>query len=340
MNVAVAAPTDDTLTALDKFRLFTKKDRCLVKILRPGKDPTWIGATILDANKGGAYCKADQGTERFFHWNEVKPSEETGKRRTLASIGEIVGNKLRQVPPYLDVAPEPQAPPPRPPAEPQSGVLLISRKELAAMGDSRVDDDEERDDGEPMRRRHNAHAHKLTPIGELFRRMRLEKGQSQISIAEILGTTNSRVSQIELGKSIPTEDELLAFAEAFRLEIDELLRLRDESINTRVDRRLKEHREVRDEPLRAAAPAPAPAPAREPDPAPAPPTTSSTTTLISTRSTSELSMPDPMRAVSDPEDAFAEFCLDLGQLAPVPRGDVEQRKLWFALARKLFQLKR
>lgn len=353
MSAVVAMPDVQNLTPQDKYRLFVKKHRCEVKILRKGKDPIWVPATIEDKpNKGGAYCRPDTGgVGKFFHWNEIRPSAETTTPRMSASLGEMAGSKLlRALPPYLDTQDEAK-PTDDPvvsanPPEAKSGVL-ISTKELAAAA-AMSDHDDDDDKHEPRRQRHS---HKLTPIGDLFRRKRLEKGQSQLSIAEILGgTTNSRISQIELGKAIPTDNELQAFTEAFRLDLDEVLRLRDESIETRVDRRLKEHRSQA-VPATGAAAAPEATAPDVPPPAPEP---SSTTTLVSsgTRAAplvniAELSTADTQRdplpgprPASDDAEAFAEFCLDLGAVAPVPRGDVERRKLWFSLSRRLFELNR
>lgn len=72
-------------------------------------------------------------------------------------------------------------------------------------------------------------------IGALLREQRLEKQISQTKIAERLAKVsggapyNGRVSQIELGKSLPTDKELAVFASLFQLSVPTLRAKRDAS---------------------------------------------------------------------------------------------------------------
>jgi transcriptional regulator with XRE-family HTH domain len=62
----------------------------------------------------------------------------------------------------------------------------------------------------------------MTTFGERFKKLREEKGLSQIEIAKIIGIGNSTVSQYESGKRIPDHDTLDKIADFFHVTVDYL----------------------------------------------------------------------------------------------------------------------
>lgn len=61
----------------------------------------------------------------------------------------------------------------------------------------------------------------MIPIGVMMRRARVMRRLSQTHVAKLTGTTQSAVSEWELGLSVPTIDSLRRFSEAlgFKMEI-------------------------------------------------------------------------------------------------------------------------
>lgn len=162
---------------------------------------------------------------------------------------------------------------------------------------------------------------KPNPIGSLFRQRREQRGWSQVRLAQELSkhakaeVSNKVLSEIELGGYPPTDAELLAFAELFSVDLQELIDLREASPTLRVR---GERRPWGTGPT-SAAPPPPPVP-----PAPAPP--QPTPTVVSQPSSS-----------SHAPGAFEAFVEGLCQAAPIPV-DRERRQEWFRLAVKLYGL--
>lgn len=69
----------------------------------------------------------------------------------------------------------------------------------------------------------------MTPVGAYLRNARTERGLSQAQVAQKLGVHNQYVSKWEIGDWRPNDDVLLAYVQNFDLNLDDLLRLRDNS---------------------------------------------------------------------------------------------------------------
>lgn len=80
---------------------------------------------------------------------------------------------------------------------------------------------------EKKRAERRAHVHAPTPLSNYLRDARLRKGLGQTETSVRCGFTRFRLSPIELGDSMPDDDELLALASELGLDLDHLLRLRD-----------------------------------------------------------------------------------------------------------------
>lgn len=322
MAAIVETPSEERRwTALEKFQRLRAKARVEVRLI----NGAWVGARIDHTNRGGAYCKTDKGLETFFVWNMVRPPPDSfDPAKPIAKLGDIAKQTtLRAVPPFLDTTPTPQ-PPPRPiqttiaPASAGRTALLISREDLGMPKPNQKRLPEKRKTELP----------RTSPIGNLLRGKRLERQISQLDMAKKLtkltkgggAIYNSRVSQIELGKTLPTDEELIAYAEVFDLDLDDLLAARKHG--------------------RHAARAPEATPPPAPDveglngPASAVAATPSQQTLVRVVPAAAAASPPP--APSSLTD-FAAFTDTLCAVSPLPL-DRDARREWFQLAIKLFEL--
>ena len=118
------------LTNSQKYQRLREKMLVEVKLLSQTSDePRWVEARIRNANKGGAFCRLIAGNlEKFFHWNEVRPSPKSDNGRPMATLGEVAAHAIpsprpaNPPPPALVAALAPR-PAPSPP-------VLISREAL------------------------------------------------------------------------------------------------------------------------------------------------------------------------------------------------------------------
>jgi len=65
-------------------------------------------------------------------------------------------------------------------------------------------------------------------FGNKLLEMRTQRGLSQTELARMLGVTNKAVSKWETGKSKPTTNVIRKLAALFKIDINELLSMRDE----------------------------------------------------------------------------------------------------------------
>jgi transcriptional regulator with XRE-family HTH domain len=61
-------------------------------------------------------------------------------------------------------------------------------------------------------------------IGEKLRTLRLRQGYTTRQLAEILGTSNSFITQVEKGKANPSTHLVLKLADLFKVTTDQLMR--------------------------------------------------------------------------------------------------------------------
>jgi transcriptional regulator with XRE-family HTH domain len=61
-------------------------------------------------------------------------------------------------------------------------------------------------------------------IGEKLRTLRLRHGYTTRQLAEILGTSNSFITQVEKGKANPSTHLVLKLADLFEVTTDQLMR--------------------------------------------------------------------------------------------------------------------
>lgn len=65
----------------------------------------------------------------------------------------------------------------------------------------------------------------LWHLGQKIKRLRTEKGISQISFSEMIGIENSNLSRIESGRTNPTYTTLNKIATALEISLSELVAL-------------------------------------------------------------------------------------------------------------------
>lgn len=206
---------------------------------------------------------------------------------------------------------------------------------------------------DPYRRRKLQH--KSTQIGLLIRREREKMGLKQVDLAKLLqvgkhGVTanySARVSAFELGKAIPNDDELTALVETFNMEdrLDDLIRMRDSDLRAPRARPTvlrdnkpppaqaedlndgeEEDEDLEDEEL------------DEEDDAAASSEPESATMRIEAHVQPPNPTP-PTPPVTDPASSYNEFIESLDTVAPMPV-DKEKRRLWLAMAAKLYEVTR
>lgn len=384
-------------TFQQKYQRMRPRDLIEVRLVsHTGAEPRWIKARIKDTNKGGAFVKVVEGhLERFFKFTDCRPCAEPDTQKPIATLAEIAKGQL---PALAAPPPPPQRPlpvfaapvesaPPEPPA-PTTPPLVLFRREPPTMPDdkrSRTPHPDTDGNGKIITSRGFARAlpNRVSNdpralgsrIGALINETRKVRGITQLGLADRSteknrprgGSTvfNSRVSQIELGKTLPTDDELLAIAEALDLSLEKMIDLRDMDRGEREaeararkeeserwrEKEERAAREARDAvrrgnviPNASRPPEPPPpqatyrdpvfyAPPPEPEPErrsavyPAP-----EQRLVNARQPAP--MPAPIAAM---QMEFAGFMESLIGLVPVPT-DGDLRKRWFACAMELYKL--
>lgn len=73
-------------------------------------------------------------------------------------------------------------------------------------------------------------------FGNKIMALRTQLNLSQAELAELVGVTNKAVSKWETGKSKPTTNTIRKLASLFKIDINELLLMRDEEKNSRFQR--------------------------------------------------------------------------------------------------------
>ena len=179
-----------------------------------GQAFTWVDGTFKEVHGKGAFViTAKDGNSNFYHWNEIEvtyaPSPPTMKP-SLATLGDALPALARLATPdrsQIAVAAEPPpAPRPAPPAPRPSTPPLSQARQRA-----------------PSTR----HLHQPTAIGTELRRARDEDGQTQATASKALGISATRLSNIETGAIIPSDDELVLFSAHYDLPLEELEALAD-----------------------------------------------------------------------------------------------------------------
>lgn len=249
-NVAESDDLAD-LTSQQKYNRISPKQTIEVRIAGAAVNAQWLQAKVINKNKGGCYCKLlTSSTERFFHWHDVRPLPNAEKPKITATIGEIIrSHSADELPRKTPMPPPPQlaqaiAPRPAPPTTtllrvppapppPQKAAILISREDLFMSDPPPAN---ARAAALPIRGSKSREA-RDTEIGELIKGERLRRQITQLELAQLMNAAskspsagavyNSRISRIEFGKSLPTDDELVAFAEVLKLDLDALIAARD-----------------------------------------------------------------------------------------------------------------
>ncbi len=389
-------------TSGQKYQRLRKRDLVEVRLIATAGVPErWHEARIDSTNPGGAFAELTSGRmKRFFHWKDVRKAATPDTNKPIASLGEIAKGQL----PTLVAAPPPpqkplpvfaaqvQSAPPAPAPAPQP-PLVIFRREAPSMPDNK----NSRTPHPPTignkiltsaglaralpNRRSNDPRAVGSQVGSLIAETRKSRGITQLGLADRStaknrarngqAVYNSRVSQIELGKTLPTDDELLAIAEALDLSLEKMIDLRDTDQSERLaeakDKRERAERE-REKEERAAReardavrrqgvipnatrpyePPPVETTRRPPEPVyyePPPPPLPEP----ERRSAVYTSEPEPQRLVSLRQAAptpapivamqveFATFVESVIGLVPMPM-DSELRKRWFACVMELYKL--
>jgi len=351
--------------ARQKYK-FRYKQEVQVKVRRHNQEPIWLRGWIKDLHGKGASVQITEGRlfSDFFNWSDVRelPASETPSPPVSIPIAKLAD----VMPASLTLVPQPAATPPPP-------AVLITREELDNMaakksaatannsklvqlrapitiGGGSDGEEEKAPAAAPLSQTAPRAPSKpfplsasmtttTTQIGRIIREHRLANAMSQMALAEKLDPTNqalnnSRVSQLELGKVIANDDELLAIASVFGLDLDNLMELRNKDLDRRRAKQPPPSRVAQlaaattplvlfQESSRAPQPPPvAPVAAASPAPAPAP---------------APPAAAQQQASVAAPEGGFEDFVEKLCDLVPVP-ADRDQRKLWFAMARKFFEL--
>lgn len=304
------------LTNQQKFHRLRPKAIIEVRLIsHAGAEPKWFRAKIKDTNKEGAYCQLlDSPHTRFWHWRDVRPCEETELPRVSASLGEVarLHEELHQAteqprtaplppPPALVAALAPVAPisPPAPPVRLIREPAKVETPAPAPTGLVWV------------------HAPAGGELGTLIRAERMRRQMRQVELGKLVtpnaGNLNAYISKVETGALLPTDDDLVVFAESLGLDLDTMIAARDRDKSKRVVQAKHEAHKKQDRERKRALRA----------------------EKIHARE-SLAPTPAPTRA------AFAELedlIEALIAIVPMP-GDSEQRRTWFRCARELFEIVR
>jgi transcriptional regulator with XRE-family HTH domain len=337
MALVVDVPLGEVeLSNAEKYRRLREKDRVELKLIsKAGAPATWVGGRIKNnVNKGGAYCRTDTGLERFFHWSEMRAApDDFDPAKPFGTLKEIARGVLRAVP----SEPEPSTAAPQSSAE-RPASLLISREDLGMPKKVNI---------VPMQRRaatRSTERRTDTAIGEFLRNKRHERNWSQRDVAKAVSGPsssgqiwNTRVSKVEMGHSLPTDDELLSYAELYSIELEELMALRakDERKARRQQRaRGSESAESVVMPRAQQQGEQLPPP---PTPAPAP----ETKTLSSRPEEPPVEFLSKNKVVQQPvpllQADLAAFTDHIAEISPIPI-DADRRRVWVRLVVELFQL--
>jgi len=73
-------------------------------------------------------------------------------------------------------------------------------------------------------------------FGNQILKMRTDRNLSQAQLAEMIGVTNKAVSKWETGKAKPTTDTIRKLAALFKVDVEELLCMRDEKRNAKISK--------------------------------------------------------------------------------------------------------
>jgi transcriptional regulator with XRE-family HTH domain len=277
MNAIEVTPeASQEWTSQQKYQRMRPKDLIEIRLInQPGVDPKWHEARIVNTNRGGAFAELTNGRlKRFFHWNDCRMPAKPEKHKPLATLGEIATGVI----PSLQAPPPPQkplpvfAPTPAPAAvaAPAPAPLVLFRRDpMPDNKTSRTPHPPTDGNGRlitstgvaralPTRVSNDPRAIG-SQIGSFISEERKRRGITQLGLADLAtaksdnrknpAVYNSRISQIELGKSLPNDNELLAIAEALNLSLDRMIELRDTDESERAAERSaeRERREIEKE---------------------------------------------------------------------------------------------
>lgn len=377
-------------TFQQKYQRMRPKDLIEVRLIsHTGAEPRWVEARIKDTNKGGAFVKLVDGhLERFFKFTDCRPVQKPDTNKPIASLGEIAKGQFPTLvapvapaqKPLPVFAPSVQSAPPMPAPVPQP-PLVVFRREPPMPSEKNSRTPHPPTDGHGRIITQTGIARALpsrvsrdpraigSRIGTLICETRKARGITQLGLADIStqknrarkssAVYNSRVSQIELGKSLPNDDELLGLAEALDISLEKLIDLRDtdqsereaearaakEQVERQREREDRAAREARDALRRAAVIPNAARPyepppmqtTRRPDPVyyePPPPPPEPEQRLVSVRHAAVTPASTTIVAM---QVEFAGFVESVIGLVPMPT-DSELRKRWFACVMELYKL--
>lgn len=272
--------------------------------------PAWKAGVVRETSGKGAFIVVN-GNAAFYNWSDIRPvqREELPKPSTMkAPLTAIAGvTNLKDFTKHEPIFARGTG---------DDDDLVIPYPD-ARVGQSLTfggvaDDPINTVDGSPGRRVGTAprlqKPHRVTRCGEVFRRVRLSKCLQQEAVAQILGSNNRVVSCIELGDKLPSDNELLRFAEWSGYDLGDLELKRDADQRQFWKQTPAEPKEekppVHQNDLRP----------RPPFQPPAPPTP----------------------ALAGPVD-FIDFLHSLKSLVPCPQ-QAEQRSLWMTAAEQLWEL--
>lgn len=196
---------------------------------------------VVEVHGRGVVVETDDNNKRdFYYWSDVlgyavsderietrlKSSGRTG----LASLGDVIELPNPKSQPAAEVLKER--------ANHIANVKTVEQAPKRLAIDSSGDPEKATRALEEFGRAHEkrkrvakksriAKAHEPTLIGSRMRAERLKRNIKQDEFAKKLGITSKLLSEIELGDEKPSDDLLLAFAEACHVSLDELISLRD-----------------------------------------------------------------------------------------------------------------
>jgi transcriptional regulator with XRE-family HTH domain len=171
-------------------------------------EPIFVPGTVKEVAGKGCFIRTFDGNSNHYNYRDVRLPETkypepvpppSKASRPFAKIGDVV-----------DVLPAGSA-----------HQHVLAKQPLRIVAEPEEVEEEER-----TTRSKEIRAHKLSLIGSIFRSVRLSRAMTQTQVGMACGIANQRVSRIELG-STPSDDELLAFADCFKLDVGVLEKARE-----------------------------------------------------------------------------------------------------------------
>ena len=265
----------------------------------------WMRGRVKDVHGRGCFVILDSGQTNFYYWNDLRPVPMVKRAPPgplTAKLSDVVAAKPPPAYTVVPTSPIPtQTPTDKPNKTPAPATSQAPDREKVKPMSGPT-----RNGRPPIKLRHTP-----TPIGDLFRKVRLQNGLSQSATGKKLNEYDQVISKIELGDKLPTDDNLLAFAQEFNYPIQELIDLRAQSV--------------------IHAPVPA-----EQQPAPKAVQTKPNGSAFQPSSTAT-EFPPSKRAGLTGRISFAQLADEIERLVPVP-ADRERRSAWMGLVQHLYEL--